>query len=122
MADALLIRIGPVALTTTLGTNLFSPPTVSGGVNAGSPLVYARIRRLRIVNRTASVATFSMWLGSSGANTGGTEVIGQALAVSANSYFDYVGVLRISLGEYLVGGASANNALTLTGEAELLLT
>jgi len=33
-------RFGPIALTTTLTTNLLNPATATGGVNAGSSSQY----------------------------------------------------------------------------------
>jgi hypothetical protein len=76
MASNKTFRFGPVALTTTLTTNLLNPPAASGGVNAGSSSQYIVLKHLRITNKTASAATFSLWLGATGANAAGTEVIG----------------------------------------------
>ena len=55
------IRIGPVALTTTLTTNILNPQTLTGGVSAGgtsNTQTYILIRHIRIANKTASAATF----------------------------------------------------------------
>ena len=65
------IRIGPVALTTTLTTNILNPQTLTGGVSAGgtsNTQTYILIRHIRIANKTASAATFSLWIGATGAN------------------------------------------------------
>jgi len=117
------VRFGPTALSATLTTNLFNPPTLTGGVGTptDSTATYFLIKRIRIVNKTASPATFSLWLGSSGANAAGTEVIGNAKSVAANDAFDWfsqVG-LRLDTADFLVGGASGANALTLEGEGEI---
>lgn len=119
MAANKLFRVGPVALTTTMTTNVLNPPTASGGVNGGSSAQYIVLRHIRIVNKTSGSATFSLWLGATGANAAGTEVIGTALAVAANSAFDWYGVLRLDSADFLVGGASANTTLVFQAEGEI---
>jgi hypothetical protein len=114
-----VFRFGPVALTTTLTTNLLNPPAASGGVNAGSSGQYIILKHLRITNKTGSAATFSLWLGATGANAAGTEVIGQAQTVPANSSYDWYGLLRLDVADFLVGGASTASALTISGEGEI---
>ena len=119
MAANKIIRIGPVALTTTLTTNIFNPPTLTGGVVTGTSNsnTYVIIRHIRIVNKTSSAATFSLYVGATGANTAGTEVIGLANSVPANSFIDWYGMLRLDVADYLVGGAGTATALTLQAEA-----
>ncbi len=112
-------RLGPVALTTTLTTNILNPPTASGGVNAGSSAQYIILKHLRITNKTTSAATFSLWLGATGANTAGTEVVGTAQTVAANSAYDWYGLLRLDAADFLVGGSGTATALTITGEGEV---
>lgn len=114
-----IFKFGPVALTNTLTTNILNPATASGGVNAGSSSQYIILRHVRIVNKTTSAATFTLYLGLTGANTAGTEVIGVAQSVQANSSYDYYGQLRLDAADFLVGGASANTTLTITGEGEI---
>ena len=112
-------RFGPVALTTTLTTNLLNPATATGGVNAGSSSQFIVLNHIRIVNKTAAAATFTLYLGATGANAAGTEVIGVATPVAANSSFDYYGALRLDAADFLVGGAGTATALTITGEGEV---
>lgn len=119
MASNKTFRFGPVALTTTLTTNLLNPPTASGGVNAGSSSQYIILKHVRITNKTASAATFSLWLGATGANAAGTEVIGSGKSVPANDSVDWYGVLRLDAADFLVGGAGTATALTITGEGEV---
>jgi hypothetical protein len=119
MASNKTFRFGPIALTTTTTTNLLNPPTATGGVNAGSSPCFIILRQLRIVNKTGSAASFSLWLGATGANAAGTEVFGQATSVAANSSFVDGGMLRIDSTDFLVGGASSNSALTIQGEGEI---
>lgn len=112
-------RFGPVALTTTLTTNLLNPPAASGGVNAGSSGQFIVLKHIRVVNKTGSAATFSLWLGATGANAAGTEVIGTGLSVAANSAYDWYGMMRLDAGDFLVGGAGTGTALTISGEGTI---
>jgi hypothetical protein len=115
-------RFGPIALTTTLTTNLLNPPTAAGGVNGGSSSQYILIQHLRIVNKTGSAATFSLWLGATGANAAGTEVVGQGKSVAANDVYDVYfggGGLRLDAADFLVGGSNTATALTIEGEGEI---
>jgi len=119
MAANKRFRFGPLALTTTLTTNILNPPTATGGTNGGSSSQYIVLSHIRIVNKTTSAATFSLWLGATGANAAGTEVIGTATTVAANSAFDWYGSLRIDAADFLVGGSGTATALTITGEGEI---
>lgn len=112
-------RFGPVALTATMTTNLLNPPAASGGVNAGTSGQFIVLKHIRIVNKTASAVSFSLWLGASGANVAGTEVVGQGLSVAANSAYDWYGMLRLDVADFLVGGASTGTALTISGEGTI---
>lgn len=119
MASNKLFRFGPVALTTTLTTNILNPPTATGGVGAGSSAQYIVLRHIRFVNKTGSAATFSTWLGATAGNVAGTEVIGTALSVAANSAYDWYGAMRLDAADFLVGGAGTTTALTIQGEGEI---
>lgn len=112
-------RFGPIALTNTLTTNLLNPPTATGGVNGGTSAMYILLKHIRLVNKTAGAITASFWIGLTGANTAGTEVIGQGLSVGANSFIDWYGYLRLDAADFLVGGASANTSLSIEGEGEI---
>src|SRR3990167_5459669 len=122
MASNRPFNFGPVALTTTLTTNIFNPGTTTGGVaSTASPYdkLRAIIRHIRIVNKTGSAASFSLWKGLTGANTAGTEVVGIALSVAANSAFDWYGIMVFDTVDFLVGGAGTTTALTIQGEGEI---
>lgn len=112
-------RFGPIALTNTLTTNLLNPPAASGGVNGGSSAQYIILRHLRFVNKTAGPITFSLWLGGTGGNVAGTEVVGIGLSVPANDVYDWYGELRLDSTDFLVGGASANTSMSIQGEGEI---
>jgi hypothetical protein len=121
MAANKIIRIGPVALTTTLTTNILNPQTLTGGVTTGTSntACYIVLRHIRISNKTGSAATFTLYIGATGANTAGTEFMGTAQSVAANSYIDWYGMVRLDAADYLVGGAGTATALTLEGEGEI---
>lgn len=121
MAANKLVRFGPIALTNTLTTNILNPPTLTGGVGVPGTTVncYYIIKHIRIVNKTTSAATFSLWIGATGANVAGTEFEGIASSVPANSAIDWYGYLTLDIADFLVGGASANTTLTLQGEGEI---
>ncbi|SRR6266545_60474 len=119
MAANKTFRFGPVAMSSTLTTNILNPPTATGGTNAGSSAQYIILKHIRIVNKTAGAVTFSLWLGATGANTAGTEVIGQATSIPANSYVDWYGIMRLDSADFLVGGASAATSLSIQGEGEI---
>lgn len=114
-----LFRLGPVALSNVLTTNILNPPTAAGGVGAGASSQYINLKHVRIVNKTAGPVTFSLWLGATGGNVAGTEVIGQGLSIPANSAYDWYGQMRLDAADFLVGGASAAASLTIEGEGEI---
>lgn len=111
------VNLGPVALTTVMTTNVIHPAAAgAGAVGYTATATKLRIRHIRIVNKTGSAATFSLWLGATGANAAGTEVVGTAQSVAANSSYDWYGEMVISSSQYLVGGAGTTTALTLTAD------
>lgn len=119
MASNKTFRFGPVALTTTLTTNILNPPTASGGVNAGSSSQYIILRHIRIVNKTASAATVTLYIGATGGNAAGTEFLGVGKSVPANDYIDWYGAVRLDAADFLVGGSNTATALTIQGEGEI---
>lgn len=107
MAGTIKRTFGPLALTTTLTTNVY---------NQGSALIYDVIQQVRVMNKTASAATFTLYLGATGANTAGTEVaLGQS--VPANDYVDifFSPGLKMTSADFLVGGAGTTTALVIIG-------
>ena len=121
MAANKIVRFGPVPLSATLTTNILNPGTTTGGVGmpSNSGNLYFLIRHIRIVNKTAGAVTCSFWIGATGANAAGTEFLGNALSVAANSYIDWYGQVRLDTSDFLVGGASAGTSLTFEAEGEV---
>lgn len=112
---------GPVALTTTLTTNILNCAITSlagpVGFTATQPLI--KLNRVRIVNKTGTAATFTLYKGVTAGNAAGTEFIGTAISVPANSGVDYYGPWYFDSTDFLVGGAGTTTALTIEGSGEI---
>lgn len=118
------LRVGPVALTTTLTTTIFNTAVTSfsGPTGISSPAtlaLYAILTHIRIVNKTASAATASLYIGASGGDAAGTEFAFNGYSVAANSYVDWYGRVRLDAADYLTGGAGTGTALTFEAEGEI---
>ena len=124
MAGNKIIRFGPVALTTTLTTNIVNPniTSLAGPIGYTQTQPYVVLRHIRIVNKTGSAATVSMWIGATGGNAAGTEFAFQATSVPANSFVEWYGLVRLDAADFLVGGAGTATALTFEGEGEIGLS
>ncbi|SRR6266571_2076798 len=116
-----VFNFGPVALTTTLTTNILNCniTSLAGPVGFTANQQYIIIRHFHILNKTASAATFSLWKGATGANAAGTELLETGKSVGANSSVDYFGQWRFDAADFLVGGSNTATALTLEGEGEI---
>lgn len=112
------LRIGPVALTNTLTTNILNPAAAGSGVGYTPSASYIILYNIHIVNKTAAPVTFSLWIGATGANAAGTEWF-NAEPVKANDYFFWSGRKRLDAADFLVGGSNTSTALTLTADAEV---
>ena len=120
MASNKILRMGPVALGTS-AANIVNPPTLTGGTGlAGTnTATYLVVRHIRVVNKTASAATCSFYIGATGGSAAGTEFLGTALSVAANSYIDWYGQVRLDTADFLTGLASAGTTLTFECEGEI---
>lgn len=121
MAANKSFNFGPVALSSTLTTNILNPniTSVAGPVGFTMTQPYILLKHIRIVNKTSSAATFSLYKGATGANAAGTEVIGIALSIAANSAYDWYGLMRLDAADFLVGGSGTATALVISGEGEI---
>lgn len=121
MAANKSFRFGPVALSNVLTTNILNTAlgSLAGVIGFTMTQPYVILRHIRVVNKTGGVVTFSLWLGATGANAAGTEVIGQGKSVPANDAIDWFGSLRLDSTDFLVGGASAATSLSIEGEGEI---
>lgn len=121
MASNRIWTFGPVAMSNTLTTNILNCniTSLAGPVGFTATQPYIVLRHIRIVNKTSGAVTFSLWKGATGGNAAGTEVIGTALSVPANSPYDWYGLMRFDAADFLVGGASAATSLSIQGEGEI---
>lgn len=110
MADKPVRTFGPLYLTNTYTTNVYQ----GGG---GSSLIYDRLTALYVANTDTSVHTVRLYLGATGANTGGTELL-KDVSIPANTtvpfYFASPGV-KLTSADFLVGGADSASKVTVTG-------
>lgn len=117
-------RFGPTYIADIATDILHVPASTPAGVGIPAQDLYAILRHIRVVNRTANAVTFSLYIGATGGSLAGTEVIGNGLSVPANSYVDWYGILRLDNGanEYLTGLASAGSSLVIEGEGMLAVS
>src|SRR5260221_12243042 len=108
MAGILKRLAGPVEMSATLTTSVYNPAANT----------FAEMNHIHVVNKTAGVVTFSLWIGATGANAAGTEFF-NAQGVAANSVYDWYGRLRMDVADFLVGGASVATSLTIEIEGQL---
>jgi hypothetical protein len=107
MSDKTVSQVTPTALTTTLTTNIYN----GGGASA---LIKDIITHIHVANKTAAAHNFSLWLGATGGNAAGTELFIEE-NVPANDVFDwYTPGMVMTSTQFLVGGADANTALTIS--------
>jgi hypothetical protein len=118
------LRVGPVALTATLSTNILNTAitSLSGPTGYVQTQPYAILTHVRIVNKSATQQTVSLYIGATGASAAGSEFAFNAYPVPANSYVDWYGRVRLESTDFLTGGASAATSLTFQAEGEIGLT
>jgi hypothetical protein len=71
------------------------------------------------VNKTGGAVTVSFYIGATGASAAGTEFLGTALSIPANSPYDWYGLLRLDSADFLTGLASAGTSITFEAEGEI---
>lgn len=77
--------------------------------------IIADIKHIHLVNTSGSAVTVSLFVGLTGAETGGTEILG-AKSIAANDVYDlyFPAGLPLTSSDYLVGDASTTNVVTAT--------
>ena len=122
MASNRAVRFGPVALTTTLTTNILNPNVTSLAGPVGFTLTqpYIILRHIRIVNVTAGAVTFTLCIGATGATASSANAfMGFGKSIAANSFEDWYGLVRLDAADFLVGGSNTTTALAIEGEGEI---
>lgn len=118
------LRVGPVAMSATLSTNILNTAitSLSGPVGYTQTQPYAILTHIRVVNKSAAQQTVSCYIGATGASAAGTEFAFNQYPVPAFSYVDWYGRVRLESSDFLTGGASAATSLTFEAEGEIGLT
>lgn len=105
MAGTLKRLAGPVALTTTYGTNIYNP--ASGIIGA--------IRQIHIANKGAANDTFRLFIGLTGGSAAGTEIAyNYPIEVGAVVDLYWPAGLKLTSSDFLTGGAGLATSLTIT--------
>lgn len=94
---------GPVAMSATLTTNIFNDTNTN---------MRSTIRQIHIANKTSGAVTASLWVGGTGANAAGTEIM-LAKSIPANDVYDMYCAIDMLSTDFLVGGAGAGTSLTI---------
>lgn len=112
-------KFGPLALAAA-AANILNPGTTTGGVNSGTPQnLRIILTHIRVVNKTGAPATYSLFIGATGGSAAGTEFMGSAKSIAANSSDDWYGRLPLEVADFLTGLASAVATMTIEGEGEI---
>lgn len=103
---------GPAYLSATLTTNVY---------NNASSAVDSLIRHVHITNTTGTAATYTLYVSTTGDNTGGKE-LAKGISVAANAHADlyWPAGLRLASTDFIVGGSGTGSALTITISGELI--
>jgi hypothetical protein len=81
---------------------------------------YALVRQIHLVNQDSSARTVSLWVGATGAEADGTEIL-EEKSIPANDYIDlyFPGGLKLVAADFLTGTASAASQVVVTVSGEL---
>jgi hypothetical protein len=87
---------------------------------AASSLVYALIRHIHLVNTHTSALTVSIWRGTTGDETGGTELL-KDYSIAGKDVYDlyFPAGLKVLSTTFIVADASTTNLVTATIMGEL---
>lgn len=120
MAANKVIRFGPAALSNS-AANIINPTitSFSGSVGFTVTGLYVILRHIRLVNKTSSAVTVSLYIGATGGSAAGTEFLGTLLSLPAVSAYDWYGMVRLDAADFLSGLASAATSITFEAEGEV---
>lgn len=120
MSSNKIIGLGPKAITNAV-TNMVNPPTVSGGTGlAGTnSATYLIIKRISVINKTATPIVYSMYIGATGGSAAGTEFMRAAYTIPPFGRDDFFCCRRLDTADFLTAVASANTSLVFEGAAEI---
>lgn len=120
MANNKIIRFGPVALGNAAANIINSNVTsLAGPVGFTMTQPYLILTHIRLVNKTTSAHTATLYIGATGGSAAGTEFLGTAISIPANSAYDWYGRLRLDAADFLTGLADAATSVTFQAEGEI---
>ena len=122
MAANRIFRTGPVAIvsTTAVTTDLTFPGTATAGtgITPAPAVQYVILRHIRLVNITAGTVNFSLFVGLTTASATSTNFMGVGSSISANSFVDWYGLLRIDNPNGVTGTITTGAASSIIYNAE----
>jgi len=108
MGNTLKLLAAPAYLAAT-SENVYVP---------SSALLFGVVRHIHVANVTNAAATFSLFIGATGAEAAGTQLT-SVLSVAAYGTWDYYGALKLSSAQFLVGVCETGaSKLTISVEGE----
>jgi len=100
MTDTAKRLVGPIALTTTAATTVYTVPASTTAV----------LRNIHVNNESGATATFTLSIGTDGAG----KRLWSALDIPTKSSFDWNGFIVLVAAEVIQSSAGTATALTLT--------
>jgi hypothetical protein len=100
MTDTAKRLVGPVALTTTAATTVYTVPASTTAI----------LRSVHVNNESGSTATFTLSIGTDGAG----KRLWSAVDIPTKSSFDWSGFIVMAAAEVIQSSAGTATALTLT--------
>src|SRR5258708_39648717 len=66
----------------------------AANIYSQNALIYDVVTHIHIANKTASPATFTLYVGATGGSASGTQLLG-TVTVAANGFFDWYGTMKL---------------------------
>jgi hypothetical protein len=101
-------RLGPEYINNT-----------SENVTGANPIAgtYHIITYLKVVNTDVAAVTLTLFIGATGAEAAGTEIADE-VSIAAKGEWEHFGRIRLGTTDFLVGMASTDDKLVITGTIE----
>lgn len=114
-------RTGPIALTNVPTTNILNCAitALAGPIGFAIPQPYMVLKKITIVNKLGVAVGYSLFIGASAANAPGTEYVASNKLVQPFDRDEVWCDTRLDATDFLVGGASAVDALSIEIEGEI---
>jgi hypothetical protein len=114
------LNVEPSALSASAANILnCAISSLSGPVGYTQTQPYLIVTHIRLVNKTGSPQTASLYKGATAGSAAGTEFAFNAVSIPANSYVDWYGKHRFDSADFLSGLAGNATAVTINIDAEI---